>query len=126
MRNLDELVNTLMHLKYKDKGDRYEYDVISSRHKPNIEKAVYKWANDQEDMNSMLQRIAELEAKVKAYESIIANSNFAMATTQSAAKMNQILFEFKDIRSAISNIDNKLDSMAAVHASISFREDDTK
>ena len=51
MKNLDELVNALMNLKYKDTGDRYEYDVISSRHKPNVEKAVYKWASDEVEKN---------------------------------------------------------------------------
>lgn len=42
-----------------------------------IAKTVYTWASKLISYNEMIQKLGELEAKVKVYESIIVNSNFA-------------------------------------------------
>jgi len=41
-----------------------------------IAKTIYTWASKQEVYNDLVKRIAELEARVYAYEQIIAKSNF--------------------------------------------------
>ena len=76
---LNDLVSKLMYLKYEDKGysgGTYQYDVVSKDHRDMVKTAIVEWY----DMNfgeEYGRKIGELEAKVYAYEQIIANSNFA-------------------------------------------------
>ena len=76
MADIDDLITRLMNLEYKDKGDTYSYKVIFHSHKPIIEQTVKTWWAEQTTSIDMFKRIGELEAKVYAYEKIIANSNF--------------------------------------------------
>lgn len=75
---LDSLLNMLKKVEYQSEysGSKYMCKVISENHMPLIKTAVVEWY----DMYFGLEyarKIGELEAKVYAYEQIIANSNFA-------------------------------------------------
>lgn len=76
---LEALVSKLMSLKYEDKGysgGTYQYPVISEKHIDMVKTAIVEWY-DMYFGAEYASKIAELEAKVYAYEQIIANSNFA-------------------------------------------------
>lgn len=77
---LDALVSKLMNLKYEDKNylgsGTSQYDVISNKNKNIVKSAIVEWY-DMYFGNEYGKKIGELEAKVYAYEQIIANSNFA-------------------------------------------------
>lgn len=76
---LDALVSKLTSLKYEDKGysgGTYQYDVISKKHTNTVKAAIVEWY-DMYFSSEYARKIGELEAKVYAYEQIIANSNFA-------------------------------------------------
>lgn len=76
---LGYLVSNLMSLKYEDtgySGGTYQYDVISKKHRDRIKAAIVEWY-DMYFGAEYGRKIGELEAKVYAYEQIIANSNFA-------------------------------------------------
>ncbi len=68
--DIDNLIERLLSLKYRNESEQVEYHVISSRNRHLVSNEVRKWYEEQ-------KKIAELEAKVYAYEKIIANSNFA-------------------------------------------------
>ena len=85
--DLDNLIKRLMSLTYRDKGDKIDFHIISDRHREQVFDEIKSWSKAQ-DINQEIinkeyeiievkKRIAELEAKVYAYEKIIANSNFA-------------------------------------------------
>ena len=76
MANINDLIERLMGLKHKEKGDSYSYSVIYREYQPIIENAVKTWWAEQLTDIDASKRIGELEAKVYAYEKIIANSNF--------------------------------------------------
>ena len=76
MLDLDELCRRLFSATYRDKGDSYDFSVISSRHEEKIKEIVKTWGAEQATEVESSKRIGELEAKVYAYEQIIANSNF--------------------------------------------------
>lgn len=75
---LDDLVSKIMSLEYEEKGysgGTFQYNVVHEKHRDMVKTAIVEWY----DMNFGVEygrKIAELEAKVYAYEHIIANSNF--------------------------------------------------
>ena len=80
--DIDNLIERLM-----GNGDKYDFNVISDRHKEKVFDEIKSWSKAQDITQELInkeyeiievkKRIAELEAKVYAYEKIIANSNFA-------------------------------------------------
>ena len=77
--DIDNLIERLSSLKYKNESEQFEYHVISSRNRALVSNEVRKWFEEQNIKATIdiQTKIAELEAKVYAYEKIIANSNFA-------------------------------------------------
>ena len=77
--DINNLIERLTSLKYRDESEQIEYHVISSRHRALVSNEVRKWFEEQNIKATIdiQTKIAELEAKVYAYEKIIANSNFA-------------------------------------------------
>lgn len=77
---LDTLISKLMNLKYESKSytgsGTYKYDVIDKKNRDMVKSAVVEWY-DMYFGSEYARKIGELEAKVYAYEKIIANSNFA-------------------------------------------------
>ena len=73
--DIDNLIERLMNVKYKD-----GFNIISACHKDKVFNEIMSWYKTQNISNDIIEckrKIAELEAKVYAYEKIIANSNFA-------------------------------------------------
>ena len=73
--DIDNLIERLM-----GNGDKYDFNVIPARYKDRVFNEIMSWYKDQNISNEIIEykeKIAELEAKVYAYEKIIANSNFA-------------------------------------------------
>ena len=78
--DIDNLIERLMSLTYRNKSDTYDFAIISDIHKGKVFNEIMSWYKDQNISNEIIEckrKIAELEAKVYAYEKIIANSNFA-------------------------------------------------
>ena len=77
--DINNLIERLLSLKYKNESEQFEYHVISSRNRALVSNEVRKWFEEQNIKAAIdiQTKIAELEAKVYAYEKIIANSNFA-------------------------------------------------
>lgn len=78
--DIDNLIERLMKLTYRKSEYTYDFQVISERHREAVSNEIRKWADEQNMVQKMLdncRRMAELEAKVYTYESIIKNSNFA-------------------------------------------------
>ena len=78
--DIDNLIKRLMSLTYRNKSDTYDYHIISDSHKDKVTAEILSWYKEQNISNEITEckiKIAELEAKVYAYENIIANSNFA-------------------------------------------------
>ena len=75
---LDSLLNILQKVEYQSEysGSKYMNRVISEKNMPLIKTAVVEWY-DMYFSSEYARKIGELEAKVYAYEQIIANSNFA-------------------------------------------------
>ena len=74
--DIDNLIKRLM----GSNEDKYDFNVIPVRYKDKVFNEVMDWYKTQNISNDIIEckrKIAELEAKVYAYESIIANSNFA-------------------------------------------------
>ena len=77
--DIDNLIERLLSLKYRNESEQVEYHVINSRNRALVSNEVRKWYEEQNIKATIdiQTKIAELEAKVYAYEKIIANSNFA-------------------------------------------------
>lgn len=78
--DIDNLIERLMSLTYRNKNDTYDFPIISDSYKDKVFNEIMSWYNAQNISNEITEckiKIAELEAKVYAYEKIIANSNFA-------------------------------------------------
>ena len=85
--DIDNLIERLMSLKNKSAINNYEYPVISEDDKDKVFDEIKSWSkaqditqekkNNEYEIIEAKKMIAELEAKVYAYEKIIANSNFA-------------------------------------------------
>ena len=77
---IDNLIDRLMSLKYRTHKSNFEFNVISEEHRSIVLAEIMSWYKTQNISNEIIEckrKIAELEAKVYAYEKIIANSNFA-------------------------------------------------
>ena len=72
--NVGELIERLNNAQIRRDGFSYDSEIINSWGKEKVAWIVRDWA--QKQGNETATRIAELEAKVYAYEQIIANSNF--------------------------------------------------
>ena len=82
--DIDDLIERLM-----GKGEKYDFNVIPARYKDKIFNEIMSWYKDQNISNEIIEckrKIAELEAKVYAYEKIIANSNFAPIMRENSEK----------------------------------------
>ena len=87
MTDLKELINDICFAEYEYIGFEKKretrrvgegvYSADREAVRSAISGAVYSWASKQLSDVDMSKRIGELEAKVYAYEKIIANSNFA-------------------------------------------------
>ena len=78
--DIDNLIKRLMSLTYRNKNDTYDFPIISDSYKDKVFNEIMSWYKDQNISNEIIEykrKIAELEAKVYAYEKIISNSNFA-------------------------------------------------
>lgn len=75
---LDSLLNMLKKVEYPSEysSSKFMINVINEKHMPLIKTAVVEWY-DMYFGSEYARKIGELEAKVYAYEQIIANSNFA-------------------------------------------------
>lgn len=80
--NIDRLMDDLNGITYVRYGE--EYPSIFPGHKETIKNAVITWAN--REMSELEVKVATLEAKVEAYESIIKNSNFEAIITKEKRK----------------------------------------
>ncbi len=69
---VDKICDELFSLRYKSKGHDFTFNVISDDNKALVKNAISLVINDNFDRD-----IGTLQAKVYAYEQIIANSNFA-------------------------------------------------
>ena len=85
--DLDDLINRLMKLSYRNKSDVMDFPVISSHNRNLVSDEIRSWAKAQDNNQEILKKeheiaeinkkIGELEGKVYVYETVIANSNFA-------------------------------------------------
>ena len=76
--NITSLIERLKSATYRDKGDKYDYHVISSANAETVvNRVISEWASEQISDVELNRKCGELEAKCYAYEKIIANSNFA-------------------------------------------------
>ena len=85
--DIDNLIERLMSLTYRDRDAKYDLHIISDRHREQVFDEIKSWSKAQDITQEIInkeyeiievkKRIVELEAKVYAYEKIIANSNFA-------------------------------------------------
>ena len=74
--DVNELINDLEKASYKTDSGSTWYLISGSKSHTLLRTVIYEWAAKQDEAKNKT-RIAELEAKVYAYEQIIANSNFA-------------------------------------------------
>ena len=87
--DIDDLIERLMSLTYRNKSDTYDFNIISDSHKDKVFNEIMSWYKDQNISNEIIEckrKIAELEAKVYAYEKIIANSNFSPIMRENSEK----------------------------------------
>ena len=84
--NVGELIDRIINAKIRYKGNTYDSDILYDEAKPYVAWIIRDWAQKQD--NVLTARIAELEAKVYAYEQIIANSNFKAVLTRKPKKEN--------------------------------------
>ena len=85
---LQELFKILRGLTYTSTilGEKYKPSVISSEHFDQVETAIRQFLLDNHD-----SEYGELQAKVYAYEKIIANSNFAPMIDMERVRENMAL-----------------------------------
>lgn len=76
MLNLEDLCSRLFNAEYRDDRLKCDLNIISQRHEDTIREIVKTWGAEQTTEIESAKRIGELEAKVYAYEQIIAKSNF--------------------------------------------------
>ena len=85
--DIDNLIERLM-----GNGDKYDFNVIPARYKDKVFNEVMDWYKTQNISNDIIEckrKIAELEAKVYAYEKIIANSNFAPIISKEKSELKE-------------------------------------
>ena len=76
MLNLDDLCSRLLNAEYRDDKFKCDFNIIPQRHEYTIREIVKTWGAEQTMEIENAKRIGDLEAKVYAYEQIIAKSNF--------------------------------------------------
>lgn len=69
---LDNLFNKTITKTYSSSSDSYEVKIIEEEGRAIVEQIIRQYLNENRE-----ERIGVLEAKVYAYEKMIANSNFA-------------------------------------------------
>lgn len=74
--DLSDLINMLFASTYHDNDGDHNI-LYWQAERDAVRNVVYTWGAKQETFTTTAKKIAELEAKVYAYEAIIANSNFA-------------------------------------------------
>lgn len=77
--NIEELLKRLSEATYTSYYDKeaYEHYIINRDNMQKVKEIVMTWAAEQKMITDYAKEIGRLEAKVYAYEQIIANSNFA-------------------------------------------------
>ena len=86
--DIDNLIERLM----GNGEDKYDFNVIPTRYKDKVFNEVMSWYKTQNISNEIIEckrKIAELEAKVYAYEKIIANSNFAPIISKEKSELGE-------------------------------------
>ena len=74
---IEELLKKTYKIKYTTGYGYYDSRLISGEEaQAALRNVIYDWASKQVSTNDMNKKLGELEAKVYAYEKIIANSNF--------------------------------------------------
>ena len=88
--DIDRLYNKLIGLTFSNKysGGSYDLPVIEKGGRDIFKSALYEELS--QEFNSYSARIASLEAKVYAYEAIIANSNFKPMLNSSNTEYREI------------------------------------
>lgn len=81
--NIDRLMDDLEGITYVRYGE--EHPSIFPGHRETIKNAVITWEN--REMSELEVKVATLDAKVEAYESIIKNSNFAAINPEGKEKI---------------------------------------
>lgn len=78
MIDIDSLMDELLEATYTVNGDTFHLLTYDKKYRlPEFKRLITNWCIKQE--GKQIGKMAELEAKVKAYEAIISNSNFSMA-----------------------------------------------
>lgn len=93
--DVNELISALEKASYKTDGGSTWYLISGSKEHNLLRTVVYEWASKQDEAPNKT-RIAELEAKVFAYEAIIANSNFAPVVGKETPK-EKITIDLNDM-----------------------------
>ena len=80
MVDVDSLMDELLESTYTVNGDTFHLITYDKKYRvPEFKRIITNWCTKQESKQVAI--MAELQAKVKAYEAIISNSNFSMAIT---------------------------------------------
>lgn len=93
MVNIDDLIETLCKATYiNEYGNNMSLIRTGygeqERVLPQLRLIINSWCREQESKQVAI--MAELQAKVKAYEAIISNSNFAMAITENKENTTEV------------------------------------
>lgn len=105
---LAKLSNLTVTKKWSYEDGTYEAHVIDPANFKMVENLIREYANDNHD-----ETLGVLQAKVYAYEQIIANSNFNMAIPDGVSNKH-ILDKVDDCSSVLANIDLSLEVLNAV------------
>lgn len=102
--NVDNLMNRLLQLRCSfDK----QYKVISHSEAKAVQEEIEAWLATEHDT-----RLAALEAKVTAYEAIIANSNFAAVLTEDETSWrDQITDVLERLEVDVDSLQTKVDNL---------------
>lgn len=89
MIDIDSLMDELLEATYTINGDTFHLITFDKKYRiPEFKRLITNWCIKQE--GKQVGKMAELEAKVKAYEAIISNSNFSMAITGNKENTTEI------------------------------------
>ena len=89
--NKEEILKSLYKVRYISSSG-YKFPVISEKNQPLIEECLTKLYVEE---NS---KIAELEAKIYVYESVIANSNFRMVIEDERRKYEENSYRAPEVQ----------------------------
>lgn len=78
--DIERLIEDLFNATYREPDTPYEYTITCTKaQREALEKVIRTWAKSQHilgEVNELRIKLAELEAKLFAYEAIISKSNF--------------------------------------------------